>query len=172
MPTVFIQILRSRGFAWCVHAGFWWLLVLIVTHLGSRSLEFSESRSYSTPPQCPVPVSKLAALFAVTPSAASLPTNSVNPFFTRYFEPAPAPPAPTTRKLDITYLGFYEAGDNPKHAVVKLADAFIVTRLGMRVTTNFFISEATMQTLTLTNGAGQTNVLPLNIKKEIEVPIK
>jgi hypothetical protein len=93
-------------------------------------------------------------------------------FFTRHFTPPPTPPppAPTTRKVEITYSGFYEAGE-ARHVIVKLANAFVDGTLGARVTTNWFFSDATYQALTLTNIAGQTNVLPLNTKKEIEVPI-
>ena len=55
--------------------------------------------------------------------------------------------------------------------IVKLADAFVVKPVGVRVSTNWFLGDATMQALTLTNLAAQTNLLPLNTTKEIEVPI-
>ncbi|NOS69076.1 MAG: hypothetical protein HOP33_04015 [Verrucomicrobia bacterium] len=42
---------------------------------------------------------------------------------------------------------------------------------GGRVTTNLFILDPGMQTLTLTNSAAQTNVIMLNTKKEVEVPL-
>ena len=173
MPTLLIQTLRSRWFAWCVHLGLWWLFFVIVAHLGTRSLDLSEARAYSTTPQFPVPVSKLGGLFAtVSAPATAVPSNALNPFFTRYFEPAPAPPAPSTRKVDVIYLGFYEASESPKHAMLKLADAFVAARIGSRITTNYFVAEATMQSVTLTNVAGQTNVVPLNRTNQIEVPLK
>ena len=44
--------------------------------------------------------------------------------------------------------------------------------IGARIATNLLIAEATMQAMTLTNLAAQTNILPLNVKKELEVPIQ
>ena len=44
--------------------------------------------------------------------------------------------------------------------------------VGGIVVTNLFVVEAAMQTLTLTNTAVQTNVLLLNTKQVVEVPIK
>ena len=84
----------------------------------------------------------------------------------------PAAPVPTTRKIEVTYQGFYESGDGPRQVIVKVGEAFIVAPIGARVATNLFVSTATMQTLTLTNLAAQTNILSLNTKKEIEVPIQ
>ena len=52
-----------------------------------------------------------------------------------------------------------------------LADAFVVKPIGANISTNWFVGESTFQVLTLTNLAGQTTLLPLNAKKEIEVPI-
>ena len=37
---------------------------------------------------------------------------------------------------------------------------------------NLFVADATMQNLTLTNSAAQTNILVLNTKKPLEVPIQ
>ena len=72
----------------------------------------------------------------------------------------------------MTYQGFYQTGDGPKHTIFKLGDAFLVAPIGARIATNLFIAEATMQALTLTNLTAQTNILPLNAKKEIVVPIQ
>ena len=72
----------------------------------------------------------------------------------------------------MTYQGFYQTGDDLKHAIFKLGEAYLVAPIGARIVTNLFIAEATMQTLTLTNLSAQTNILPLNAKKEIVVPIQ
>jgi hypothetical protein len=44
--------------------------------------------------------------------------------------------------------------------------------LGGVVETNVFLAEVSFTNATLTNLTAQTNLLPLNIKKEIEVPIR
>ena len=44
--------------------------------------------------------------------------------------------------------------------------------IGAKVVSNLFVAQATMQTLTLTNPAALTNILSVNTKKEIEIPIR
>jgi hypothetical protein len=170
-----IQMLRSRWFASCVHLGLWLLLLLALTKFGGKAPAFRERETFSTPPQSPAPVAKLESLFS--PDIWPRPladTNVPNPFFTRHFTPAPTPPPPppTTRKVELTYLGFYQTGDSSRQAVVRLADSFLVSPVGARVVSNLFVAQANMQTLTLTNLAAQTNILTVNTKKEIEVPIR
>ena len=175
MPSVLRQAVRSRWFAWTIHAALWMLLYLVVSNAGGRAPAFHQSSVASPPPQSVAPIARLGLLFATEqwpkPGAA---TNNPSPFFTRYFFPvtSPAPPPPTTRKIQVTYLGFYEAGGDPKNAVLKIGDAFVTARLGTPIATNLFVAQATMQTLTLTNLAAQTNLLVLNTNKEIEVPLK
>jgi hypothetical protein len=65
-----------------------------------------------------------------------------------------------------------DTADQQRHAMVKVADALVITSIGDSIATNNFVAGATMQALTLTNLVGQTNLLPLSVKKEIEVPIK
>jgi hypothetical protein len=167
--------LRSRWFAWGVHASLWVLLYVVIMNAGGHAPPFHDSRAATFPAQSSAPIGRLDGLFATAlwpkPSAG---TNSANPFFTRYFVPAPSPaaPPPTTRKIEVTYQGFYETGDSPKNAVLKIGDAFVIARIGAPVATNLFVAQATMQSLTLTNLAAQTNLLLLNAKKEIEVPVK
>ncbi len=172
MKAVIVQILRSRGLAAGVHAGLWLLLYLAVTGLGGKAPDLREAQAFSTPAQSPAPVAKLQRLFSpgVWPRTLA-DTNTLNAFFTRHFIPPQAPP-PTTRRIELTYQGFYQTPDGPKHVILKMADAFLVTPLGAKVTANLFAAEATMQSLTLTNPAAQTNLLLLNTKKEIEVPIQ
>ena len=172
MSSMPIQALRSRWFAMSVHVCLWVMLYLVITNAGGHAPGFHDSVAGTFPAQNLAPIARLDALFAVSrwpnPNAG---TNSLNPFFTRYFVPVPAP-APTTHKIEVTYQGFYETADGPKNAVVKVGDAFVIARIGAAVATNLFVGEATMQSLTLTNPTGQTNLLPLNAKKEIEVPVK
>jgi hypothetical protein len=172
MAPAITRVLRSRWLAAGVHASLWLLLYLAVTNLGGRAFDFHEMDSSSAPPQSPVPVSRLQLLFSPGSWPKTLAaTNALNPFFTRHFIPPQAPPA-TTRTIELTYQGFYQTGDSPKQAVFKLGDAFIAAPVGAKVANGLFVVDATMQALTLTNQAAQTNIVPLNVKKEIVVPIQ
>jgi hypothetical protein len=175
MKSVFAQTFRNPWLVGFIHVGLWALLVLSVTSFGGKSPVYQESTAVSNPLQNPIPVSKLPNLFSPYIGPASLEsTNALNPFFTRHFIPPATPPAPapTTRKIELTYQGFYEPVGGPKHVIVKLADAFLDKTVGANLTANLYAANATMQGLTLTNSAAQTNLLLLNTKKEIEVPIK
>ena len=175
MAANFVQTLRSRWFAIGVHLGLWCVLYLAVTHLGGKTPQFHIADSASAPSPEPVPVAKMDSLFA--PGQWAIPragSNTLNPFFTRYFVPIPSPkpPEPTTRKIELTYQGFYQAGDDLKHAVVNVGGDFVVASVGASIATNLFVADATLQNLVLTNLSAQTNLLLLNAKKEIEIPIK
>jgi hypothetical protein len=169
------QTLRSRWLAGCVHAGLWLLLYFAVTGFRGKSPNYRDVTSVSAPVQNPVPVAKVVNLFSpgIWPSTAT-DTNQLNPFFTRHFVPlqTPPPPPPTSKKIDVTYQGFYQPVEGAKHVIAKVGDAYVDSIVGTRLTANLFSAEATMQALTLTNGAAQTNLLFLNTKKEIEVPIQ
>jgi hypothetical protein len=47
-----------------------------------------------------------------------------------------------------------------------------VAPVGERALSNLFVASATLQEMVLTNNTGQTNLLPLNKKQPVEVPIK
>ncbi len=173
MPPVIARTLRSR---WCVlgmHAGLWVLLYLAVTGLGGRTPGAYEAAAVAKPPPNPVPVAAIERLFAQGLRPQSLrDTNALDPFVTRYFVPPAPPPPPTTRKIEVTYQGFYQTGDGSKQTIYRLGDAYVVAPVGARVVTNLFIAAATMQAMTLTNLEAQTNIVPLNVKREIVVPIQ
>ena len=166
MPPIVKKALRSRWFVACVHAGMWLLLYLAITSFGGKAPNLLDADALANSPPSPAPVAGLERLFSPEIWPKSLiDTNRLNPFST------PAPPPSTTRKIEVTYQGFYQTGDAPKHIVFKLGEAFKVASIGARIATNLFIAEATIQALTLTNLSAQTNILPLNVKKEIVVPI-
>jgi hypothetical protein len=172
MPPLLKKTLRSRWFVASMHAGLWLLLYLAVTHLSGKAPNFREADAVANPPQSPAPVAGLEHLFMPDIWPKSLiDTNLLNPFATHYFTPS-APPPPTTRKIEVTYQGFYQASDGAKQTIFKLGEAFVVASIGTQVAPSLFIANATMQALTLTNLAAQTNIVPLNAKKEIVVPIK
>jgi len=175
MPTSFIQTLRSRSFATGVHVALWALLLLVLLKVGGKAPDYRETESFSAPPQSVAPIARLGPLFEASQwPAASPTTEGSSAFYTKYFVPvpSPAPPPPTTRKIEVTYQGYYQSLDGPKNAIVKVADSFVAVPVGGAVATNYYISDATMQSLTLTNGLSAPTILLLNAKKEIEVPIK
>lgn len=170
-----VQILRSRWFAACVHVGLWLLLYLTVVHLKGRAPQYQELEGFSQPAHEVAPVSKLGGLFA----AGALPkprtfTNTLDPFYTLQFAPVapPLPPPPTTRKFELTYLGFYESAGGPLKVMVKMTNDFLIAPVGGRLLSNLFVAQVSARALILTNPAAQTNLLPLNKAQEVEVPIK
>ncbi len=176
LPPSLARTFRTRWFAVCMHAGLWLLLFLTLASLrAGKPPPYREAVAYSLPSQSPAPVAKFEPLFLGNPWPRSgTDTNRASPFFTRYFVPPtpPAPPPPTTRKIEVTYQGYFQTPDAPKFAILKVADALVVTRVGGLVATNLYVFDANMQSVTLTNPAAQSHLVPLNIKKEIEVPIK
>ena len=177
MSGALIQLLRSRWLSWMIHAGLWILLYLSATRLGGKASIFHESQApSSSAQQVIVPMAKLDQLFSSPTIMRSVTTatNLPTPFFTRFFVPTPQvpPPAPTTRKLEVIYQGFYQTEEGPRYAVFNLAGGLMVAKIGGLVATNVYVAAANLQTAVLTNTTAQTNTLTLNTKKEIEVPIK
>ncbi len=176
MPEKLLQLLRSRWAVFCLHAVFWLLLYLALAHLGGSTPAFREGTTQASASPPLVPIAKLEPLFARDQIRQAIcnPTNTPNPFFTTYFvPPAPAPPpSPTTRKIEVTYQGFYQTADGPKHAVLNVAGGLMIARVGALVATNVYVADASLLSVILTNTTAQTNVLSLNTKKEIEVPVR
>ncbi len=172
MPPVVKKALRSRWFVACAHAGLWLLLYLAITNLGGKAPDFRDAEAVTNPPQSPAPVAGLEQLFSPGVWPKSLVnTNALNPFFTPYFIP-PATAAAHHPQDRSDLPGLLPNRRRSQNIVFKLDDAFMVAPIGARIATNLFIADATMQALTLTNLAAQTNILLLNAKKEIVVPIR
>jgi hypothetical protein len=173
-----VTILRSKWLAVVVHLGLWALLALVVYNLGGTAPSYRDLNSYSLPIQSPAPVSRIGQLLSPSewPSEV-IDTNAPSPFHTTAFLPPPKPVAPktppaTTRKVAAVYQGFFSSHDGPRTAVVKLADAISITPLGSPLVTNHYIADLTFKSMTLTNAAGETNLLLINTAKELEIPIK
>ena len=163
--------LRSRWFATLVHAGLWGLLILTLAALGGRAPRFSEARTQAPPPPDPIPTQRIRSLFSAAAPVASLPeTNLTNPFFTRHFQPPVVLP-PTTRKVELTYHGYFNAANGPKTALVKVDETLTPVAAGGKAVASLFVADVSWQLLILTNAAGQTNLLPMGTKKVVEVPI-
>jgi hypothetical protein len=166
--------LQNRSFVILVHCGLWLLFYLALMGLGGRTPRFRGIPSPSASPRSLLPAARLQRLFAGD-ARPKIPagTTSLNPFFTRHFNPLQPPsPPPTTRDIELTYLGFYQTADGPVHTMIKLGDAILVTTLGSNVTANLFAADASVTSLTLTNPARQTNLLELNTKTKMKVPIR
>lgn len=178
------ETLRSRWFSISLHVGLWVLALLTVVGIsrGGRTHQFREAAANPASVITPVPVTKLGRLFVITnyPKIVVDPT-LLNLFTTTYFvpppkpappPPPPPPPPPTTWKLELTYQGYYRTGDGPKYALLRVGEKLVSIPVGSMVVTNLFVLDAALKTLTLTNTAVQTNVLTLNTKQEVEVPLK
>ena len=171
MKPVGLQTLRSRWFVVFIHLCLWVMIYLAAAGIGGKTPEFHETDSFSAPAQSPAPVARLEQLFAPDVwSKGPAQTNAASAFYTRHFIPA-APLPPAVGKFELTYQGFYQSGDNRKQTMIRLGDSYLVTPVGGRVISNLFVADATMQILTLTNPAAKTNILALNQKKEVEVPL-
>lgn len=169
--------LRSRSFSAAVHAGLWLLLLLAVIGIGgTRALLLREAETDPAAVNTPIPVAQMEKLFAPANWPKLLvDAGSSNSFATTHFMPTtppPPPPPPTTRKVELTYQGFYRAADGPQQAFLRMGDVLVRIPVGGLVTTNLYLIAAAFQTATLTNSAAQTNVLKVNTKQEVEVPLK
>ena len=99
-------------------------------------------------------------------------TNQWNGFFTTYFQPQPkpAPKPPATRKLDLTYLGFLQAGSGPRKALVQDGSTQRIGAIGSNLVANLFVASIEPRVLVLTNTEGQTNRLEFRSRTTLEVP--
>ncbi len=173
-----VTLIRSKWLAVAVHFALWGLLALVLWHMGGTPPHYRDISSYSLPVQNPAPVSHVDQL--LSPSkwpTVVLDTNLPSPFYTTAFIPAPKPaprpaPPPTTRKITVVYQGYFTTASGPRTAMIKLPDGIGTTALGSQIVTNNYVANLTHNTMTLTNAAGQTNLLLLNTAKELEIPIK
>jgi hypothetical protein len=174
MKTLTSQTLSSRWFAILVHICFWLLLYLAASRLGGKAPPYADQPGSAPAPANPIPVSQVQRLINLPGWPKLAPgTNVLNPFFTEHFIPpvTPAPPPPTTRKIELVYQGFYVTDGSMLQTMIKMGDQFLVTPVGGKITANIYAADAKLTSLLLTNSAGLTNLLMLNTKKEIEVPI-
>jgi hypothetical protein len=168
------QTLQSRWFTVALHAGLWLLLALVVLRwFGPESdIEPAEITSAAVPTY--LPVERLTQLFTAEPRFdAAGATNRLSPFATRHFTPAAPPTAapPTTRKVELTYQGYYEVSESVRRVFLQVDQKMVISPMGDQVVPSLFIAGADLQSLTLTNAAAQTNVLKLNTKTTLEIPV-
>jgi hypothetical protein len=117
-------------------------------------------------------VAGIDALFAATvPAQLAPPPKTLNPFYTTYYQPPPSKP-PTTRKVGLTYQGFFETTGGQKQAFLKVDDQLFVGPVGAKVVADLVVNNIALRTMTLTNSAAKTNVLEFNARQELEVPVQ
>ena len=121
-----------------------------------------------------VPIEKAQALFApeVFKDLPKL-TNAPDVFYTTYFQPAPKPKPrpPTTKKVNLTYLGFVEGGSGQREAYIQTDAGLVTGPAGTKLIDHFVVSAITLEALTVQADGGTTNVLPFNVKQELEIPV-
>lgn len=168
------ETLRSRWFSAALHGGLWLLLLLAVMGIGGRRPQFSETEADTAALHTPVPVAKMEKLFALDNLPKQVVSaDSQNAFATSYFLPPSIPVVPLTmRRVELTYQGYFETIGTPRRALMRFGDQLVSIPVGQLIVSNLGVSEAAFQTLTLTNIAGQTNLLKVNTKQEVEVPLK
>ena len=107
-------------------------------------------------------------LFATSsiPSLA-VPTNAINPFYTLHFQPPPPPP---TKKVQLLYVGCVVSSTGLHQAYVRLGDTLMILTNGAKVVADHTVQAIAVKSVSLTNAAGQTNVLEFNAPKALEVP--
>jgi hypothetical protein len=176
IKPVLTQTLRNRWFALLLHGGLWLLLIASLGKLGGAATKYFQASATTPITNILVPIVRVentAKLFAGA-SRGWTATNLLDPFFTRHFSPpaVPSPPPPTTKKIELTYQGFYETEGAARRAFIKLGDVLLDAPAGSNFTANLFLAGMNAQSATLTNLTGQTNVLEFSVKKEVEVPVK
>jgi hypothetical protein len=167
--TMLKGLQRDRWLATLLLVGLLILLVLVLRDYGVGLPQFPNTSRRSESVLIPITENRLEEL--LTPSAVPTlhTTNLNNPFFTAHFQP-PTPPAPTTRKVNMTYQGFYQTADGDKYAFVQVDDTDVTVASGRPIVADLSVSEINVQTLTLTNSASRTNVLEFNRTTSVEVP--
>jgi hypothetical protein len=119
---------------------------------------------------------RLAQLFAPASLTALAPiTNLAAPFTTAYFQPPPPPPPPDpnikkTKKVTLTYNGFFETNAGEKRAYVGVGSALAMLPLGAPVISDLMLSNIARVQLTLKRAGTQEVVVPFRGSTEVEVP--
>ena len=162
---------KDRWLAVLFLVGILSLIVLVLAQYRIGLPEFPEASAGRTPRTSGVPVDRIQALFA-TPSTnpGTLLADEANPFYTTFFAPKPAAP-PATRKIALTYQGFYETANGERRAFMKSDEALLVGGVESNVIGNLVIEDIQLRTLRLRGGTAGSNVLEFNAAREIEIPL-
>ena len=147
------------------------LLAVTGLHLGGSLPTLKSLPAGSLPSGKSLRVARAEEWFdARTLTAMSPSTNYLNPFFTLHFQPPPTPPPPPTKKIELTYEGCMIPSTGEKRACIRLGDSLLTLTNGAKVIADHVIKVIEVSSLTLTNSAGQSNVLRFHVKQAIDVP--
>jgi len=151
------------------------LLVLVVRDLGGELPTLPRFVPSATVGTVGPTDSRLVQLFAPAALTAVAPaTNLPPPFTTAYFQPPPPPPpnpnVKKTRKVTLTYNGFFETSTGEKRAYVVVGGAMAMLPLGAPVISDLMLSNIQRAQLTLRRAVTQEVVVPFRGSTEIEVP--
>ncbi len=170
------EIQKDRGLTWLLLVGVAGLLFVVIRDYSTGMPPFPRGSRSSVPLAASIPVARFPELFTVAqvPRLAAA-SNQVSVFHTTAFQPAPPPPPPpppTTRKVALTYLGFFELAEGPRRVVVQVGDSVVVGALGSNVVADLAVSQMEFDSLVLTNREGKTNRLEFKKKQTVEVPVQ
>jgi hypothetical protein len=145
-----------------------YVLVATLLHLGSEMPSLAPLRERPHPARWSLAGDQAAQWFSVPALAAvTTGTNIVNPFYTLHFQPPPPPP---TKRIELVYQGCVEASSGLKLGYVQVEGGLLILTNGAKVVADHLVKDIQRRRLTLTNAAGQTNVLEFNVKKGLDVP--
>jgi hypothetical protein len=150
------------------------LLLMAIARLGGRVPEFTPLKGRNLGSMS-VPTARIQPLFRAEPFAAlGPPAGPSNLFYTTFYQPpppAPPPKAPTTKSVNLEFLGFFSTGPDQRQAFVQTPDGLVMGKPGGKIIGDLSIAAIDLKSLTLTNAAGQTNLLPFRVKTDLNIPL-
>jgi hypothetical protein len=152
------------------------VLILVMQDLGGRLPDLPRPESAASPAGMGPTNSRVRDLFLPAAIGRVKPaTNLPPPFVTTFFQPPSPPPsanAKHTRKVSISYDGFFQTNAGEKRAYVRVGGAMTLLSPGAPVVSDLMISNIDRLTLTLKRGSTQDVVVPFRGSTEVEIPVE
>jgi hypothetical protein len=162
---------RDYWIAVALLAGLLGLVGLVLRDYGVGLPEFPTYPGRSSPILPPLAANEFERLFPAQPMAEWRQNPELtSPFYTTHFQP-PKPKPPTTRKVNMTYLGLLESADGQRLAFLQVDKETRKAGLGASIIADLAVAGMDLRSLSLTNSASETNLLLFNVAKAVEVPI-
>lgn len=160
---------HNQGIAWAVVIGTSTLFIVVATGLRNSWPQRPDFMRHTTRMFEVVPIESFNYLFSrESLSEMVIPTNSLSPFYTKFYQPPPVPEPPKVKSVEVVYQGFYESADGPKLAFANVAGQPMTLTVGSKAVDDWFVSEIGMRTLTLTNASGSSTVLKFRVKTQVK----